>query len=239
MVAGILEGIWHLTASHNDESGEMPFSEAELLGWMEIEQHGLLEALLKWRWLDEVDGKLFVHDWEEHRPKYVNDRIRKRNYGKSAKVAEGSGKSRKVAEHLPTAPHSDSPSDSPSDSDYKKEQSSASASDFASSALKESKHPPAEEPLSEFAFVQNNGKVFQLTIRDVDRYVKAFPYLDVEQELRTAEAYFDTTPEKRKTSPRGYRSCLTKWMARSQDKRGGNGVANNEKVPLSKLGAKR
>ena len=80
--AGILEGIWHLTASFHEETGEVPYDGDALVAWLELEMSGvtLITALVSAAWLEERDGSLFVHDWHDHKPNYVVERIRKRKY---------------------------------------------------------------------------------------------------------------------------------------------------------------
>lgn len=77
---GILELIWMLAAQHADDGDLSKFSAidiAEHLEW-EREPDELILALVDCRWLDRVEDKLSIHDWDEHKPGYLHDRQRKR-----------------------------------------------------------------------------------------------------------------------------------------------------------------
>ena len=107
LAAGILEGIWHLTATFDDETGEMPYSGEELASWLGIDIDGelLIETLIAGKWLDQKDGQIFVHGWQEHMPKYVSDRIRIRKQREAR-----SEQSRTVADSSEQSPPSASAS---------------------------------------------------------------------------------------------------------------------------------
>lgn len=79
-VVGVLESLWHLTvqcADNGDLSRFSPEDICDFMGWLGNPDE-LIDALVECRWLDRVDGGLFVHDWLDHAPTYVKDRHRKR-----------------------------------------------------------------------------------------------------------------------------------------------------------------
>lgn len=93
--AGILHALWHLAATFDPEEGSLPTSDpAELTaGWklnaLGLDANDVVEALIQRRWLDRTADGLTVHDWKEHRPAYLAERLRKRAYqrDKAAKKA--------------------------------------------------------------------------------------------------------------------------------------------------------
>ncbi len=79
--AGLLEALWHLAAESADDGGVGRFSDAEIadyLGW-EGDPQSLTAALVEARWLDANDpNRLAVHDWAEHCPTFIRERLKKR-----------------------------------------------------------------------------------------------------------------------------------------------------------------
>lgn len=77
--AGALEWIWHLGATFDEETGRMVSREPEVVF---PPQSGVdpsaLQHLMDCGWVDERDGALWIHDWEDHCPTYIQDRVRKR-----------------------------------------------------------------------------------------------------------------------------------------------------------------
>ncbi|NOY41176.1 MAG: hypothetical protein GXP26_04985 [Planctomycetes bacterium] len=78
---GILESIWHLTSEAADEGDIGRFSDDEIadyIGW-EHDSAQLIKALIESRWLDEhTEDRLSVHDWVDHCPGFVTERLKKR-----------------------------------------------------------------------------------------------------------------------------------------------------------------
>lgn len=79
-VVGLLESLWMLAAQFAEDGDLSRFSNLEIAdyaGW-EGDEKQLVEALIACRWLDRNDQTLTIHDWEDHRPDYLSDRVRKR-----------------------------------------------------------------------------------------------------------------------------------------------------------------
>jgi hypothetical protein len=79
-VVGLLESLWMLAAQFAEDGDLSRFSNLEIAdyaGW-EGDEKQLVEALIACRWLDRNDQTLSIHDWEDHRPDYLSDRVRKR-----------------------------------------------------------------------------------------------------------------------------------------------------------------
>lgn len=83
---GIMESIWHVTAENAPDGGLGKFSDEEIaeeIGW-EGDPAALVNALVEAGWLDR-DGetyfgersRLAVHDWRDHMPEYLKERLRK------------------------------------------------------------------------------------------------------------------------------------------------------------------
>ena len=78
-VAGLLELIWMLTSQYAPEDGNIGrFSHQEIADYCDYEgdADSLVEALIEARWLDRDADSLRVHDWIDHRPAYIQDRLR-------------------------------------------------------------------------------------------------------------------------------------------------------------------
>ena len=65
----------------------------------------------------------------------------------------------------------------------------------------------------------NNGDTYTPDDADVIQWQKAYPAIDVYQELNAMESWLDANPTKRKT-PRGIKRFVNSWLARAQDKGG-------------------
>ncbi len=80
-VAGLLELIWMLTSQYAPEDGNIGrFSNQEIADYCDFEgdADSLVDALVEARWLDRDADSLRVHDWEDHRPGYIDGRLRMR-----------------------------------------------------------------------------------------------------------------------------------------------------------------
>jgi hypothetical protein len=80
-VVGILETLWHLTADCADDGGIGRHSNEEIAAYLEWggDCDELVDALVSSGWLDAHPlHRLIVHDWMEHAPKFIKDRVSKR-----------------------------------------------------------------------------------------------------------------------------------------------------------------
>ena len=93
-VVGPLESLWMLAAQFAEDGDLSRFSALEIAdyaGW-EGDETKLVEALIACRWLDRNDQTLTIHDWVDHRPDYLSDRVRKRaERSKNAEFSNPSG----------------------------------------------------------------------------------------------------------------------------------------------------
>lgn len=72
------------------------------------------------------------------------------------------------------------------------------------------------EPPSGFAIPLNDGSEFAVLSKSVAEWTKAFPAVDVGQELREMRVWSTANPTKRKTR-RGIESFIVRWLQKAQD----------------------
>lgn len=100
-VAGILESLWQVTIEVAWEYGQIgKYSDEEIADAIEWDGDAavLIKSLLDAELLDESDEhRLVVHDWHDHCPEYLKDRLRKQK-------ARGQRKQRTYDEKTPDIP---------------------------------------------------------------------------------------------------------------------------------------
>lgn len=89
-VVGLLELLWHFTATYAPEGdiGRWPDAAIEgACGWTG-DPGALVAGLLACGWLDESEGhRLVVHDWHEHSDRYVRRRLARHGRSMVGQVA--------------------------------------------------------------------------------------------------------------------------------------------------------
>jgi hypothetical protein len=79
---GILETLWLLCSDCADEGDVGKFSDeeiAEYLEWDGPDPSALVRALVDTGWIDrDTTNRLVIHDWLEHCPEFIRERVRKR-----------------------------------------------------------------------------------------------------------------------------------------------------------------
>ena len=65
----------------------------------------------------------------------------------------------------------------------------------------------------------NTGDTYTPDDADVIQWEKAYPAINVYQELNAMESWLDANPTRRKT-PKGIKRFVNSWLARAQDKGG-------------------
>lgn len=75
-VVGLLETLWQFAAEYADDGDLGRYSPEEIADWLEWkgDPAELLEHLVAARWLDRSDGRLVIHDWQDHCPEFVKKR---------------------------------------------------------------------------------------------------------------------------------------------------------------------
>ena len=81
---------------------------------------------------------------------------------------------------------------------------------------------PEEEPgeTSVIDLPLHDHTCYGVTRAEADEYMRRYPAVDVEQELRKMRGWCLSNPQRRKTR-NGIRKFITNWLAREQDKGGG------------------
>lgn len=74
----------------------------------------------------------------------------------------------------------------------------------------------ASEPVSSFAIPLVDGTDYQVTVRELDEWSRAYPAVDVPKELRQMRVWCMANSTKRKTR-RGAPAFAVKWLAKAQD----------------------
>ena len=92
-VAGVLEMLWMLAAQHAEDGDLSRFSPVEIADYIEWEGDAeeLIKALIETKWLENSNGVLCIHDWDDHCPDYLKDRHRKRRQRGESKDTENGG----------------------------------------------------------------------------------------------------------------------------------------------------
>ena len=72
----------------------------------------------------------------------------------------------------------------------------------------------------------NNGDTYVPLDTDIIAWQKAYPAIDVNQELAAMESWLDANPSRRKTK-RGIKRFINSWLMRAQDK-GGSPMAKKQ-----------
>jgi len=75
---------------------------------------------------------------------------------------------------------------------------------------------PGSEPVTTFAIQLVDSTEYRISVKDFGEWEKAFPAVDVPQELREMRAWSMANPTKRKTR-RGAAAFIVKWLAKAQD----------------------
>jgi hypothetical protein len=83
-VVGLLETLWLLCVDCADEGNVGKFSDEEIADYLEWDgpqsPSDLVRALTDSGWLDaDAEHRLVVHDWADHAPEFLKERVRKRH----------------------------------------------------------------------------------------------------------------------------------------------------------------
>lgn len=116
-VAGILETLWHLAIESADEGDIGKFSNEDIAMGLEWEGDAdeLVGALIDSGFVDEdQERRLVIHDWFDHAPDYIKERLRKRGMRQRKResqcVREVVGQDGTTSGHVPASSDSVPPS---------------------------------------------------------------------------------------------------------------------------------
>ena len=82
--------------------------------------------------------------------------------------------------------------------------------------------------------ILTTGERWEPEDTDMIAWSKAYPAVDVFQELRAMESWLDANPKKRKT-PVGVKRFVNSWLARSQDRGGSSPAVIGKQAVAAKL----
>jgi len=78
--------------------------------------------------------------------------------------------------------------------------------------------------------ILNTGDIWEPKQEDIIAWERAYPAVNVYQEMMAMESWLDANPTKRKTA-RGIKSFVVRWLSKSQD-RGGSSPLSKKKNRL-------
>ncbi len=89
-VIGLLESLWMLASRFADEGDISRFSAQEIADYCEYEgdADSLLNALVEAKWIDRTGDTVLIHDWFDHCPDFIHERIKKRNQRKTSRTLD-------------------------------------------------------------------------------------------------------------------------------------------------------
>lgn len=246
-VVGILETLWLLCTDCCDEGNVGKYTDEEIadyLGWDGPQSPSeLVRALSDSGWIDQdEEERLVVHDWLEHCPEYIRDRVRKRqardskprkqktyvsskpdNCGQSRTDAVVAGACPTLSESVPSIPNQSQPNPT------KPGQTNTSCVETESP----SSTPDHEDEPSVLAFpCDGTPSAWGLVESQLAQWRDLYPSLDVDTECRSALAWVLADSTRRKTA-RGMPRFLVGWLSRSQNrgngrKQGGNNTGRRK-----------
>ena len=82
--------------------------------------------------------------------------------------------------------------------------------------------------------ILNTGERWEPEDTDMIAWSKAYPAVDVFQELRAMESWLDANPKKRKTKV-GIKKFVNGWLSRSQDRGGSSPAVIGKQAVAAKL----
>jgi hypothetical protein len=129
-VVGLLESIWMLAAQFTDDGDVSRFSAVEIADYAgyDGDAESLVESLIQCRWLDRIDDRLLIHDWEDHLPYFIYERRKKRNQRSKQKSDEPTSETSVPASSRDKLGKSDLAQSSPVNTSLDKESANACVS---------------------------------------------------------------------------------------------------------------
>ena len=234
---GILETLWLLCIDCCDEGDIGKFSDDEIADYLEWDGDAseLVRALSDSGWTDpDADRRLVVHDWLEHCPEFIRDRVRKRHarnekasikasdrrsnttYDQSDPDKPGQTRTNAVADGAcPVYGNSIQGNSIPTNSIQ------GNVNTCPETKASSGPMPPVDSPVLEFP-CDGKPKTWGLTESQLAQWRVLFPSLDVDAECRSALAWVLASAERRKTA-RGMQRFLVGWFDRSQNRGNGKG----------------
>ncbi|MBI4370400.1 MAG: hypothetical protein HY547_09250 [Elusimicrobia bacterium] len=210
---GHLHLLWHFALKFSPDGRLGKFSDASIARgskWPGDPQK-FAGALKKSGWIDEQKN---IHDWMEYAGRYIHERERRRRFNK---------KQTKIAKHKASHETSQETSNStvpnltlPNHTDKNKDSNeSLSAPSPNNGSEPESGKERAQEIAVALPIV--GGKEVPVLKAYADEWAKAYPNVNIQQELLKIRAWLVSNPTKRKTQ-KGLPRFINSWLAREQDR---------------------
>jgi hypothetical protein len=214
LAAGILEGIWHLAATFDPEGGRLPYTDDELAAWLGVDLAAdeLLAALVDGRWIDDDDNGLRVHDWEEHRPSYVDKRVKEQSrYRKRQTSADLDRPAQTCAEP-----------DRPAETCIPSASASVCKTEVTNVTSSQQRGAAGIPSGKVFVLPLTGGCSYRVPGERIDEYRAAYSW-DVSAEVAKAALWLKDNPARRPKTHRAAAAFLTRWMNRRDDKEPAHG----------------
>ena len=229
---GVLESLWLLCQDCCDDGRIGKYTDQEIADYLEWEGDAteLQTCLLKSGWTDQDDaGRPAVHDWTEHCPEFIKERLRKREArrikdlgivrtGQARTSPDRTGQGRDKPPLVPSIPNQSQPNPT-------------NPTTCGETEIPSSPPVPKGEPaVLEFP-CDGTPNAWRLTPSQLDEWRTLFPSLDLLAECRSALAWVLASANRRKTA-RGMPKFLVGWFGRAQNANGRRyGSGGTESVP--------
>ncbi len=78
--AGLLELLWAMAAQFTDDGNLSRFDCDDIAAYLDWrgDPQKLVDTLVECRWLDRDESSVSIHDWDDHMPHFITERVRKR-----------------------------------------------------------------------------------------------------------------------------------------------------------------
>ncbi|TWU39150.1 hypothetical protein Q31b_42350 [Novipirellula aureliae] len=213
---GVLESLWMMASQFTDDGDLSRFCADDISAYIDWpgDAEQLVDALVDCGWLDRDGGNLIVHDFDDHKPNFINDRIKKREQraaAKAKKEAEKADASR-VSRDCPRTSQ-DNRTESPLFQSIPVQPSQVDSRNKAPSVSS------SEPALSQFQFPvkAKGGGTWTLPMAKLDEYIDTYGDRKwVDAELRKARQWCSDNRAKRKT-PGGMLGFIGRWLAKAND----------------------
>lgn len=248
---GILESLWHFTASQCPRGNVGRFSDediAEAVFW-EGDASALISALVECRWLDRSEEfRLIVHHWCDHADDRVNMKLARSldtfACGKEPSTKRLSHEERRKLEEekrIKSAQCKDS---------VRTESAQGAHVEQVPSALPLPRPCPPPIPITSLcsdlpATPQSKPVVTKIVLnretwayegvtdQDFESWAEAYPAVDLKSEIRRSIEWVRSNPAKGKKNQ--WRKFITGWLGRCQERGGTKGYAGRESGEASFL----
>ncbi len=245
---GILEMLWLLCVDCCDEGNIGKFTDEEIADYLEWDGDAceLVRALANSGWLDaNTEQRYVVHDWLEHCPSFIKDRVRMRR-AREVKEQKNTLPDHQQRTYVSSSPNNLEPSRTDHEPDAACHVSSYSIPSQSiptqpipvvcpeTNAEPSSAGPPPQPQVVEPAVMEfpcdGNPNAWRLTTSQLDQWQTLFPSLDIRAECQNALAWVLALPARRKTA-RGMPKFLVNWFGKSQNRGGQRAALSRPTLP--------